>query len=81
MKRTATILMIGLGAFSCFAAGAEQAKPVLPDYDYCARRDADPEKCVIQNGPPRRHIVRRRQSASMAQPVPQPSAESQSASP
>lgn len=61
MKVATTMWVIGLSTFACIAAGAEPAKPVVPDYDYCARRDADPEKCVIQDGPPHRHLVRTRQ--------------------
>jgi hypothetical protein len=62
MKFAATQLMIWLGAFAGVAAVAEATKPAPPDPAYCARRDADQEKCVIQDGPPRKPIVRKKQS-------------------
>ena len=62
MSLAGPVLIIWLGAFAGIAAAAEKAKPALPDPDYCARRDADPEKCLIQDGPPRRHIVRKKRS-------------------
>ena len=61
MKFAATLLMIWLGAFAGVAAAEEATKPALPDSEYCARRDADPEKCVIQDGPPPRPMVRKKQ--------------------
>ena len=64
MKLAATIIFaFGLGGISLGAVAAEPAKTALPDPDYCARRDADPEKCVIQNGPPHRHVVRKKQGS------------------
>ena len=62
MKLVMNVAMIALGAFAGIAAGAEKADLVLPDADYCARRDADPQKCVIQDGPPHRHIVRKKRA-------------------
>ena len=64
MKFTTTLLMIWLGAFAGIAAAAEATKPALPDPEYCARRDSDQEKCVIQDGPPPgKPIVRKKQPA------------------
>ena len=62
MKRAATLLMIWLGAIAGVAAAAEATKPVAPDPEYCARRDSDQEKCVIQDGPPPKPNVRKKQS-------------------
>ncbi len=53
MKLAGTLLLIGMGALAGIAAAAETAKPAVPDPEYCARRDADPEKCIIQDGPHR----------------------------
>jgi len=61
MTIAANLLMIGLVAFSGVAAAEEATKPSPPDPAYCARRDADPEKCVIQDGPPPRPIARKKQ--------------------
>lgn len=62
MKFPATLLMIWLGAFAGIAAAEDATKPAQPDPEYCARRDADPEKCVIQDGPPpNKPIVRKKQ--------------------
>lgn len=70
MKYAALLLIACAGAMGAgAAAAAEQPAPVLPDLDYCARRDADPEKCVIQDGPPRRRaIVREKGSPAPAVP-------------
>jgi len=67
MKITAIVTVIWLGAFGGTAAAAEPASAALPDPAYCSQRDADAEKCVIQNGPPARRIVRRK-SPSPQQP-------------
>ena len=62
MKFAASLLMIWLGAIAGVAAAEEATKPAPPDPAYCARRDADPEKCVIQDGPPaNKPIVRKKQ--------------------
>ena len=61
MKLAATLLTIWLGTFAGNAA-AVASEPALPNADYCARRDADPEKCVIQNGPPPKPIVRKKKA-------------------
>jgi hypothetical protein len=49
---------------------AEAVEPGLPDLDYCARRDADPRKCVIQDGPPPRPIVRKKPEQPVVPPPP-----------
>jgi hypothetical protein len=59
MKRLITVLACALAGIAGSAAASEPAKPVMPDPDYCSRRDADPEKCVIQDSPPVRHYVRK----------------------
>jgi hypothetical protein len=61
MKFAATLLMTWLGAFAGVAAAEEATKPALPDPANCAHRDEDPEKCVIQVGPPHKPIVRKKQ--------------------
>lgn len=63
MRLIAILLMSWLGAFAGVAAAAEETKPPLPDPEYCARRDSDQSKCVIQDGPPpNKPIVRKKQS-------------------
>jgi hypothetical protein len=50
------------------AAGADTSQPApapIPiDQNFCMRRDITPEeyaeKCVIKNGPPHRHILRKK---------------------
>ena len=69
MKLAATFLTIWLGAFAGNAAAAS-TEPALPDADYCARRDADPEKCVIQNGPPHKPVVRKKNTQPKNPAVP-----------
>jgi hypothetical protein len=61
MNFAATLLMICLGGLAGVAAAAEATKPAPPDPGYCARRDADQEKCLIQDGPPHKPIVRKSQ--------------------
>ena len=61
MKVIAILLLSWLGALAGVAAAAEATKPALPDPEYCARRDSDQEKCVIQDGPPPKPIVRKNQ--------------------
>jgi hypothetical protein len=52
MKLSTPLLALWLAAGAGVAAAAEKpATPATPDADYCARRDADPGKCVIQDGP------------------------------
>jgi hypothetical protein len=41
-------------------AGAQDKPPVMPDTEYCSRRDADPQKCLIQDGPPNPNIIIRK---------------------
>jgi hypothetical protein len=64
-------LALALSAFCISAcAGAaettERHTPGLPDPAYCAGRDADPQKCVIQDGPPNPHIIDRQRPAPRA---------------
>ena len=61
MKFVTTFLIIWLGVFAGIAAAEEATKPAPPDPAYCARRDADLEKCVIQDGPPHKPIARKKQ--------------------
>jgi hypothetical protein len=58
MRLTAILLTLVLGALAGVAAAAD-TPPTVPDPQYCSQRDADPEKCVIQNGPPPKPIVRK----------------------
>lgn len=52
-KLPGILLTIGwLAAGAGIAQAAEVIKPEI-DQEYCSRRDADPEKCVIQDGPHR----------------------------
>jgi len=59
MNRLISLLAFTLAGVAGSATASEPAKPVMPDPDYCSRRDADPEKCVIQDSPPVRHYVRK----------------------
>jgi hypothetical protein len=52
-------LLLSLVATVAGAAALEKARPAQPDPDYCSRRDADPQKCVIQDGPPNPNIIRK----------------------
>ena len=62
MKLIAILVLSWVGAFAGVAAAAEETKPPLPDPGYCARRDSDQSKCVIQDGPPpNKPIVRKNQ--------------------
>lgn len=62
MKSTAPLLLAAwLGLAAGTAGAAEPAKPAQADPGYCERRDADPQKCIIQDGPPHEGpIVRKR---------------------
>jgi hypothetical protein len=60
-------LRAALPAFLCLVAlpgiaGAQETPPApaMPDTEYCARRDADPQKCMIQDGPPNPNIIRKK---------------------
>ena len=64
MKFAVTLLTISLGASAGVALAEDKTKPAQPDPEYCARRDSDQEKCVIQDGPPPgKPIVRKKQPA------------------
>jgi hypothetical protein len=63
MKIATTLLMFCVVAVTGVVAAEEETKPVQPDPAYCARRDADPEKCVIQDGPPPKPMVRKKKPA------------------
>jgi hypothetical protein len=52
-------LLLSLVATVAGAAAQEKSRPAQPDPDYCSRRDADPKKCVIQDGPPNPNIIRK----------------------
>lgn len=62
MKFIVILLVSWLGAICGIAVAVEETKPPLPDPEYCARRDADPEKCVIQDGPPPNKPIVRKQA-------------------
>lgn len=62
MKKFIAILSLSWSVIAGVAAAAEEPKPQQPDPEYCARRDSDQEKCVIQDGPPPKPIVRKKQS-------------------
>jgi hypothetical protein len=62
MKFAAPLLTIWLGFLAGTAVAAATPEPVLPDPAYCSNRDANPEKCVIQDGPPHRPVVRPKNS-------------------
>ena len=64
MKFVLTLLSIWLGSSAGIALAEDKTKLAQPDPDYCARRDSDQEKCVIQDGPPPgKPIVRKKQPA------------------
>ena len=74
--RQMTILPVILALAAGAAVAAESVKPALPDPDYCSRRDADPKKCVIQDGlSPPPPIVREKPEQPSAPPVPEKPAE------
>jgi hypothetical protein len=54
------VLLLSLAASVAGAASEEKAKPAQPDPEYCSRRDADPQKCVTQDGPPNPNIIRKK---------------------
>jgi hypothetical protein len=70
MKLSAILPVIWLGAFGGIAAAAEPAKGAVPDPEYCSRRDADAGKCVIQDGPPLKPIVRKKPPLPRQPPAP-----------
>ena len=68
MKISATLTVIWLASLAGAAAAAAEVKPTLPDPDYCSQRDANPEKCVIQDGPPLKPIVRKKPPVVLPKP-------------
>ncbi|MDP2239470.1 MAG: hypothetical protein Q8K18_04810 [Burkholderiales bacterium] len=70
MKIATILLFIWMGGVAGVATAADATRPALPDPEYCARRDADPGKCVIQNGPPHKPILRKKPPAPQKPPVP-----------
>ena len=58
MKPTPALICMALAL--PMAAWAQEKPPAAPDPEYCARRDADPQKCVIQDGPPNPNIIIRK---------------------
>ena len=58
MKLAAALIGASL-ALPLIAFAQENPAPPRPDAEYCARRDADPQKCVIQDGPPNPNIIRK----------------------
>jgi hypothetical protein len=61
---------------SMLLAGAVFAQdipgPAVPDQEYCSRRDADPRKCLIQDGPPNPNIIRKPPPRPPSPPPPAP---------
>jgi hypothetical protein len=77
MKLVAMTLLLGMGVAAGMAVGADERDPAPApiDQDFCTRRDITPqqyqEKCVIKNGPPHRHVLRRQGSVgSQIAPTP-----------
>ena len=70
MRLAIILLSIWGGVTAGPAVGAEKPAPGQPDPEYCARRDANPEKCVIQDGPPPPAIVRKKPPQSPPPPPP-----------
>ena len=68
MKIFVTLIVTWLASLAGAAAAAEGTQPALPDPAYCSQRDADPEKCVIQDGPPQRPIVRKKPPVVLPKP-------------
>jgi len=71
MNTARWILAAALAGAMGAAIAAEAPKPGLPNPEYCSRRDADPEKCVIQDGPPQQPIVRTKPAPPKEPPVPE----------
>jgi hypothetical protein len=69
MKLARTLLLVCLAALAGVAGAAE---PGVPDPAYCSQRDADPEKCVIQDGPPPPPIVHEKKPPSKPPVPPKP---------
>jgi hypothetical protein len=72
MRATAISLLIAASLSVGIAAGAETRDPVPPakqpapndqpaNSEFCTRRDISPDdyqkNCVVQNGPPHRHVI------------------------
>lgn len=68
MKIFAILTVIWLAALAGAAAAADEVKQALPDPAYCSQRDADPEKCVIQDGPPPSPFVRKKPPVVLPKP-------------
>lgn len=66
--RPIALLPVVLALISGAVIAAAAAQSGLPDPDYCSQRDADPRKCVIQDGPPPRPIVRKKQEPPVVPP-------------
>lgn len=64
------LLILFLSAFAAVAGAQKPPEPMAqPDADYCARRDADPQKCVVQDGPPNPNIIIRKPPPPPPPPV------------
>ena len=60
MKLRRALLASCLAGFPGIVLAQDAARPVMPDTEYCSRRDADPQKCLIQDGPPNPNIIIRK---------------------
>lgn len=71
MKRTLGLVLLALaGAAGAQAPVAPIIQPQLPAE--CRERDADPEKCVINDGPPPAPIVRKKPAPPPPSGAPKP---------
>ena len=68
MKNYTILAVISLATLAGAAVAADEVKPALPDPAYCSQRDADPEKCFIQDGPPLKPIVRKKPPVVLPKP-------------
>jgi hypothetical protein len=65
MRLAAISLLLGMSVAAGMAASADTRDPAPApiDQNFCTRRDITPEqyqeKCVIKNGPPHRHVLRK----------------------
>jgi hypothetical protein len=60
MKLATALIAAGLSSIPAAAPAQDKTRPAMPDPEYCSRRDADPQKCLIQDGPPNPNIIIRK---------------------
>jgi hypothetical protein len=75
-RMTALILALAMASSVASAQKAPVAPIIQPQLPpECRERDADPEKCVINDGPPPSPIVRKKKPPSPPPPKPPPASQ------